>query len=958
MQLLLDIYQKVFLFAILGVAELSSPLKQSAKNGLKESPLTHVSAVLGSKALLPCDVTPPDPGDRPILVLFYKGLIGTPVYSLDARDGPLGFGTQWVDSNIFESRVNYDLNSKVQGLVLKPVKEEDHSLYRCRVDFHSSPTRNSRIKLDVIIPPTKLTITNGAGVKIGNVVGSYNVGATLTLSCRVEGGRPRPQVSWWWRNSLIDESAEVRRGDLTVNTVTIRNLQRKDIGSDLACVAYNTNTTEPLKEAVTIDMILPPSEVEITGNEAPIEAGGTLTLVCKATGSKPPAEITWWKDGVHVANVLSQVNKAKNTTRSSLRLHLLKEDDQSQIVCRAKNPFLTSAVVEATRKISVLYAPKLKLIPGPNINMKDIEEGDDVYIECRIKANPRTSYVEWFHQNKKLHHNISEGIIQSNQSLVLQNVRKSMSGNYVCSASNKQGSGTSNQLFISVKYLPECQRGQQLVYGAEKNEEINASCGVQSNPPPSSYQWAFNSSSEIVPLADIKGENGNRISYTPETDLNFGSLLCWAVNDVGKQKYPCVFHVIHSVIPEPVSNCTVVNLTSVSASISCVAGWDGGLEQTFKLRVSQWPKNSSVSTRLGQVRDSPRVLAKTSITPKPQFLVTGLRPGSEYKVSISAINKKGQSQERHVMFKTPGVITESKGVPETEALTMNFSSVMAVLSGISIIFLLVCVGIVGIMWTKRSSHRRHPVKISFTKEMDDVSVHYMECEQPKSSLTDSDHKTPDIIPIKNKNGSDTMISPTNISLGSKSSEVPTENENSVASPDVGRGCSNDYYEPSEILHVEKRKEYADSAHNSDAECYELLTPQSSFNSDDLHKSKIVTDSGELSPLPSSFSYNFQPLQSPLEHFATAKRSSSRKSNYLGRPSSSAIDYTLVNTKNIITPVQKLETLPRRKHEVRSRLKDWDTEADSPSRSGQMVRQSSLTTSNFDDSSQFDRESAV
>lgn len=54
-------------------------------------------------------------------------------------------------------------------------------------------------------------------------------------------------------------------------------------------------------------------------------------------------------------------------------------------------------------------------------------------------------------QNYRLIHNVSEGIIQSNQSLVLQKVRKKLSGNYICSASNSQGSGKSNQLFISVK---------------------------------------------------------------------------------------------------------------------------------------------------------------------------------------------------------------------------------------------------------------------------------------------------------------------------------------------------------------------------------------------------------------------------------------------------------------------------------------------------------------------------
>ena len=42
------------------------------------------------------------------------------------------------------------------------------------------------------------------------------------------------------------------------------------------------------------------------------------------------------------------------------------------------------------------------------------------------------------------------------QKLVLKNVSKSMSGQYVCSASNAEGDGFSKPLLISVNYKPVC----------------------------------------------------------------------------------------------------------------------------------------------------------------------------------------------------------------------------------------------------------------------------------------------------------------------------------------------------------------------------------------------------------------------------------------------------------------------------------------------------------------------
>lgn len=34
------------------------------------------------------------------------------------------------------------------------------------------------------------------------------------------------------------------------------------------------------------------------------------------------------------------------------------------------------------------------------------------------------------------------------------------------------------------------------------------------------------------------------VSYTPMTELDYGTLLCIATNRIGKQRVPCVFHII------------------------------------------------------------------------------------------------------------------------------------------------------------------------------------------------------------------------------------------------------------------------------------------------------------------------------------------------------------------------------------------------------------------------------
>lgn len=63
-------------------------------------------------------------------------------------------------------------------------------------------------------------------------------------------------------------------------------------------------------------------------------------------------------------------------------------------------------------------------------------------------------------------------------------------------------------------------------------------------------RWAFNSSSEVVDIPVsrtwVVGKGLSQVSYTPHSHQEYGSLLCWARNDVGKQKQPCIYHVIHA----------------------------------------------------------------------------------------------------------------------------------------------------------------------------------------------------------------------------------------------------------------------------------------------------------------------------------------------------------------------------------------------------------------------------
>lgn len=100
---------------------------------------------------------------------------------------------------------------------------------------------------------------------------------------------------------------------------------------------------------------------------------------------------------------------------------------------------------------STLVPPEVSLHLGANIKYSTIKEGNDVYLECIIKANPPVTELVWFFNEVPFYGNASGGIIISNQSLVLQKVRKEHRGRYKCLASNTEGQGQSQDLLLEVR---------------------------------------------------------------------------------------------------------------------------------------------------------------------------------------------------------------------------------------------------------------------------------------------------------------------------------------------------------------------------------------------------------------------------------------------------------------------------------------------------------------------------
>ncbi|XP_068207356.1 protein turtle-like [Palaemon carinicauda] len=641
----------------------------------------YVVGVAGSRVELPCHLFTDQIEDKAILALWYIQGKRLPVYSYDAR----GVDGLHQPDEILSGRGSFDTLSHPARLILSPVLATDQGIYTCRVDFTSSPTHNTVVNLTVIEPPEKLDIYDGRGTLVKKVIGPINEGSPLSLSCVVTGGRPQPTASWWSGRNLVGRESEVTprgyiKSDLRIKEVTRAYYQRK-----FFCQAQNNNQQKPLVQEVTIDMNLRPLNVRIKTPEDPLIAGRQYTFTCESQGSKPSALITWFQDTEQIDATRTQTRLSPGEiTVGEVTLVPLQEDDKKTVKCQASNPSMAGGAISESIVMNVHYAPLVTLEMGRSLNPDSIKQGDDVYFECRVNANPQPYRVTWEKDSEEVRHNQTAGIILSGNSLVLQQVERSSAGDYTCSATNTQGTQLSNPVRLDIMYPPECMVDQPTILAVGRGEQVNISCRVASNPPRATFSWRLNGSDKTYTSPGERlpwGHLASHYTFLGATDKDYGALFCWANNSIGKQETPCVFQIIPAGPPSSPESCEIINNTAENIEVMCEHGFDGGIEQAF----------------LAEVYDEENSLHLNQSSGEPQFSVESLQPGTTYTIRISAYNDKGRSQPITLTAVTLKVAEQRVG----ENKSLFYSPLLIIFLSIVGVFLALVVILVAVThWRK------------------------------------------------------------------------------------------------------------------------------------------------------------------------------------------------------------------------------------------------------------------
>ncbi|KAL9899858.1 sidestep VII transmembrane protein isoform 1-T3 [Glossina fuscipes fuscipes] len=611
------------------VLDFTGALKNDSRQTV--SSVHEIEALSGETIYLPCNVSTYD-DDEVVLILWYRDGKSTPIYSVDIRGGYRKAAKRWSDDTMFGGRAYFILDKGPGALSIQDSKYSDSGIYRCRVDFLKAQTRNTKISLFIIGPADRILIRDDSNIERSTVVGPYTEGDVISLKCEVLGGKPLPQIHWYRDGNEINAKTNASPDEKDVWSVVILGpLGRDDLNSRIVCKALSHPRVPSIESVVQIDMNFTPLNIRLLGAHQPLSAGRRYDLLCQSAGSRPPAVITWWIDGIRLEKTTETTSSDGNQTTSTLSISFSKTDDGKLLTCKAYNHAIPSEPLEDGWKLDIQYIPEAYVRLGTSLISSAIREGTDVYFDCLVTAHPPVYKVEWQHNDKSLPRNVSQGVIVSNYSLVLQGVSKSTAGNYTCVGFNSEGEGTSAPFSLNILYAPTCLPNQPRIYGVAKQEDAKIRCSVDSNPPDVEFSWTFNNSAESIDVAAnhiSRAGTTSVVTYTPMTELDYGTLLCIATNKIGTQRTPCVFHIIAAGRPDQVHNCSLTNISMTSLTVTCIDGFNGGLPQLFILEL--------IDSQTSEIRAN-----ITSTTPR--FTVSTLLPGGTYTLLMYAFNSKGRS---------------------------------------------------------------------------------------------------------------------------------------------------------------------------------------------------------------------------------------------------------------------------------------------------------------------------
>ncbi|KAL1281309.1 hypothetical protein QQF64_000112 [Cirrhinus molitorella] len=315
----------------------------------------------------------------------------------------------------------------------------DHSgEYKCKSMNEHGEKYSDTVILNVMYPPRSISVSISPS---GEIV----EGDLISLSCNSDSNPPA-EISWF-------------KGGVFVGSGRIYSISKisSDHSGEYKCKSINEHG-EKKSDAVTLNVMYPPRNVSVSiSPSGEIVEGDSVTLIC-SSDSNPPAEISWFKEGVFVGSGrIYSISK-------------ISSDHSGEYKCKSINEHGEKKSDAVT--LNVMYPPRN--VSASISSSGEIVEGDSVTLNCSSDSNPPAN-ISWFKGGT---------LVGSGRIYSISKISSDHSGEYKCKSRNQHGEKYSDAVTLNVMYPPRnvsvsISPSGEIVEG----DSVTLNCSSDSNPP-------------------------------------------------------------------------------------------------------------------------------------------------------------------------------------------------------------------------------------------------------------------------------------------------------------------------------------------------------------------------------------------------------------------------------------------------------------------------------------------
>ncbi|XP_044291197.1 nephrin [Varanus komodoensis] len=516
-------------------------------------------------------------------------------------------------------------------LILTTSPSDNLAIYRCNA---TGPSRTTPITaytfLRVQFPPLHVTITTEDK--------EPRRGQTVTLTCKSGSSHPPASLTWLKDGKRLNATnlgqKKAEYGGFSISGRVTLVVSSADHGKRVECHAYSPILSEGVNSFYQLTVLFPPEfscEQPLVVQTVEHEA---VLLPLLVSASPPEITCRW----IFLGEVLLTEGSPRYHLRDggSLEIWNVTRADTGLYKIHCENP---EGYNETTILLDVQYSPSIRSIGDPTY----VDLGGTAEIVCQADANPAPESMFQWRWLGDLEQNLEElGIELRSEGLVgrlhVQEAQRAHAGLYECQVDNGISPAARSSARLIVRYAPEIIKGpgeRKVAASGDGRSQATLQCSAQ-GVPMVFFSWAKSGVSLDLPNSrhTVATDHEGSLHTSTLTIANVSAVLdyatftCTARNELGVDTLD--IQLLSTSRPDSPTGLKVVDVSHNWLALEWTPGFDGGLQQSFRVRY-HWP-------------GAPSFLYVDVFPPQSTaFTLTGLYPNTLYNVSVNARNGLGES---------------------------------------------------------------------------------------------------------------------------------------------------------------------------------------------------------------------------------------------------------------------------------------------------------------------------